>query len=67
MDRHNYLGDTMIPGLVITLVVLILLAAGLIVYEECSRLCTPTSECPKIHQDNPPSYEEAIGDGAPEQ
>ena len=50
----------MIPGLVITLIIIVILALVLIVYEEFSRLCLPADSDPKAQTDNPPSYEEAV-------
>ena len=50
----------MIPGLVITLVIIVLLFLMLLAYEEFSRLCLPTSDDPKAQVDGLPSYEEAV-------
>ena len=50
----------MIPGLVITLIIIALLFLMILAYEEFSRLCLPTSGDSKAQVDGLPSYEEAV-------
>ena len=59
MDQPSK-STSMIPGLVITLIIIALLFLMILAYEEFSRLCIPTSGDPKTQVDGLPSYEEAV-------
>ena len=50
----------MIPGLVITVIIIAILFLIILAYEEFSRLCLPTSDDPKPRVDGLPTYEEAV-------
>ena len=50
----------MIPGLVITVIIITILFLIILAYEEFSRLCLPTSNDSKSRADGLPTYEEAV-------
>ena len=60
MGQPSRKHTSMIPGLVITLIIIAVLFLIILAYEEFSRLCLPTSDDPKPRVDGLPSYEEAV-------